>query len=455
MPLDPRARTEPDTRRRERAEEILRSRTHLAERRHALDERATDLEVLSSSQERMWFLHAMDPASPAYNVNDVVRLVGDIDLPALVAACADLVARHPELRVAYGADGDGAPRRRLPEATRRSPVTVVTHQRDEAALVHDFLHRPFDLADPPLVRFLIVSGGDGPAHEHLLATSVHHIAADGWSLGVLNRDLGDLYAARRGDAEPPSPPRSDFAAFAARERRWVGGSEGRAARQARHRSLDGLAAIDLPMARTRPPIPTFGAGTCEQRLPLDTVERLEGLGRRHGCSTYMLLGAAFACLLNRYSGQDDIVFGSPVANRDDADLADVVGLFVNSVVLRTDLSGRPSFTDVLQRFRASTLDALRHQRVPFEAVVDDLQPERALSHNPLFQVMFALQTPAPEYRACPEHGPSRWGSTPTCPGSTWSGPCGATTQGPVCGSSTPGTCSTTPSPPGWAPSTHG
>ncbi|WP_304452764.1 non-ribosomal peptide synthetase [Nocardiopsis sp. YSL2] len=393
MSFDPRTGTNPeDPRRREQAERLLRARMGRAGAPTPPAGAEGGYDGLSFGQERMWFLHVMDPDSSAYNITNVVRLVGRIDTDALVGACGDLVERHPELGVSYHAAEDGSPRRRRPSGPVPAPVTVLSRGPDDASLVREFLHRPFDLADPPLIRFLLITGGPSSEEgEHTLAMAVHHIAADGWSLGIVNRDLRDLYLARVGHGAAPAPPAHDFVDFAARERTWMAGPEGASGRAAWRRALEGMAAIELPMSRTRPPVPTFHGGRCEHRLPLETVERLEELGRRHGASLYMILGAAFSCLLHRYSGQTDIVFGSPVANREDAAFSDVVGLFVNSVVLRTDLSGGPSFTDALRRFRSTSLEALQHQRVPFETVVDDLSPERTLSHNPLFQVMFALQ----------------------------------------------------------------
>lgn len=382
MPLDP--VTENPADRRERAERVLLARMR-RDKDQSAHTRPRDRSTLSFGQERMWFLHSMDAESPAYNITSAVRLRGSVDVGALRGAVADLVARHAALSTAFDSDIDDVPRRRGPEGELPAPLTVLPGPEDDDAL-REFLWRPFDLCAPPLIRLLLLHGED----EHTLAMTVHHIVADGWSLGVLHRDLRALYAARIGAGRVPAPVAASFDEFVADELRWTAG-EGTASRAAWREALTDLSQIELPMARQRPPVANFRGARHETRLPRDTVEGLEALAQRYNSSLYMVLGAAFVTLLHRYSGQTDIVIGSPVANRDDSAFTDVVGLFVNSVVLRTDLSGTPSFAEVVTRFRRGALFALEHQRTPFEQVVEDLRPERALSHNPLFQVVFALQ----------------------------------------------------------------
>jgi amino acid adenylation domain-containing protein/thioester reductase-like protein len=354
---------------------------------------------LSFAQERMWFLHTMAPDSPAYHITSVARLSGVVDEAALRSAVAALTRRHGALRTSFGTDAHGLPLRRIAPAVA-PPLTVVAAGTEAEAdrVVAADLRRPFDLAVAPLLRLLLVRLGPD---RYRLALTVHHLVADGWSLGILHRELAELYAAARdGGGEPPRPVGSVDDLVAA-ERRWVASPAGAASRRYWRERLGDLSQLELPMARPRPAVARSEGRRREYRLPEVLARDLTGLGQRYGASLYMVLAAAFATLLHRYSGQEDVVFGSPVANRADPALAGVVGLFVNSVVLRTDLSGRPSFADVLGRVRRATLDALEHQQTPFEQLVDDLRPERSLSHNPLFQAIFALQNAGGDELALP------------------------------------------------------
>jgi amino acid adenylation domain-containing protein/thioester reductase-like protein len=380
-------------RRRELAERLLAARL-----RHAPVEQAETVPRitegaarLSFAQERMWFLHAMEPDSPAYQITSAARLAGPVDEERLRAAVRRLTERHDLLRSAFPAGPDGLPRR-LVRAAVRPPLTVLDltgrPAGDRAAAadgaIWEHLARPFDVAAAPLFRLLLVRLG--PA-EHRLALNVHHLIADGWSLGVLHRELSELYGGGP-DVRLPEPGTS-FDAFAATEAEHSRYED--PGRVYWRTQLTGLPQVELPMAGERPVTAGSAGYRVEQHLPEDLALRLEQLGQRHNASLYMVLAAGLAGLLHRYSGQTDIAFGSPVANRTDPGLAHTVGLFVNSVVLRTDLTGDPSTATLLGRVRAATLGALNHQSTPFEQVVADLQPERSLGHNPLFQVMFALQ----------------------------------------------------------------
>jgi amino acid adenylation domain-containing protein/thioester reductase-like protein len=348
----------------------------------------------------MMFLHAMCPDSPAYHITDVVRLSGTVDEGLLCAAAARLCECHELLRSEFVTDQYGRTRCRV-VAMAKSPLVVrdlrhlPTAERASAAdkWINEQLLLPFDLASAPLWRLALVRLASDRA---VLALVMHHIIADGWSLGVVRRNLYEIYdALRLGRPLPESgAPPAVYARFVAAERAWARAPEEESGLAYWRGQLAGLPQIDLPMARTRPPVARFIGRHFDVNIDEKTTARLEALARRSGCSLYMVLAAGFASVLHRYSGQPDIAFGTPVANRVDAEFAEAVGLFVNTVVLRMDMTGNPGFDAVLERTRKVVLDALQHQRTPFERIVDDLRPERALSHNPLFQVMFALQNAA-------------------------------------------------------------
>ncbi len=393
MSIDPRA-TAADRSRQELAEQALMARLRRAENGPAPAPQVAQGQArLSFAQERMWFLHAMEPDSPAYQITSATRLSGPVDVDRLRAAVRLLTERHDMLRSAFPAGPDGHPGRYV-RASVTSPVRVldVTDRRaaqrveaaDEAIRAH--LERPFNVAEAPLFRLLLVRVGE---LDHRLALSVHHLIADGWSLGVIHRELAELY--RLGAAAQLPEPVLSFDAFAAAEAARASSAEDPGLAYWRAQ-LAGLPQLELPMAATTEATASSVGARMEFQLTEELAGRLEQLGKRHGASLYMVLAAALAALLHRYSGQTDIVLGSPVANRADPGLERTVGLFVNSVVLRTDLTEDPSITTLLNRVRLTALAALEHQGTPFEQVVTELKPERSLSHNPLFQVMFALQT---------------------------------------------------------------
>jgi amino acid adenylation domain-containing protein/thioester reductase-like protein len=394
MSIDHKAGPATATERRELAERLLAARLRRApdDRTEAIP-RVTEGEArLSFAQQRMWFLHTMEPDGRAYQITSAARLHGPVDPDRLRAAVVRLTERHDLLRSAFPAGPDGLPRRHV-RATVAAPLTVLdltgrpAGERAAAAddAVAEHLARPFDVATAPLFRLLLVRLTPG---EHRLALAVHHLVADGWSLGVLHRELAELYGSGPGTRLPE--PATSFDAFAAREAA-LSDDPGDPGRAYWRTTLTGLPQVELPMAGERPATAGSRGRRLERHLDEDRTRALEELGRRHGASLYVVLVAGLAGLLHRYSGQTDIALGSPVANRTDPGLAHTVGLFVNSVVLRTDLTGDPDAGTLLGRVREAALGALEHQGTPFEQVVADLLPERSLSHNPLFQVMIALQ----------------------------------------------------------------
>lgn len=356
---------------------------------------AVGSEDLSAAQERMWFLERLYPSTSAYNVTSAMRLRGKLDIDALRYAIETLVERHPALRSCFPLAGE-KPRcetkRHLQVALERiDPELGWDEQGSDVApeAVERFASRPFDLETGPLVRVGLMPLS---AEDHLFVLVFHHLISDGWSLGILHSEIAGLYngAVVGGSIELP-PVGGDYAEYVGQERQRMehGGLEEGLAFWAD--TLEGLEPLEMPVDRPRPALQTFHGDRHVGYLSLPALQRLEHVARDCSSSLFMVLHAAFAVLLHRYSGQDDVAIGSPVANRSASDWSGVVGLLVNTVVLRSRLEDDPTFEGLLARCRDSTLDAIEHSDVPFESVVDRIRPERSLSHNPLFQVMFALQ----------------------------------------------------------------
>jgi len=351
--------------------------------------------VLSFGQQRLWFLDRMEPGSPAYNIPLAVRLTGALDPAVLAAALGEIERRHEVLRTSYPAvDGRATLEVHAPHP-RPLPYLDLTGlpagiQRAEARrIVALESARPFDLARGPVWRALLLSLG---TEEAVVVLTLHHIAADGWSLGVLLRELGALYPAlAAGRPSPLAPLPLQYADFAAWQRSRLTG-EVLAEQLAWWRErLAGLTPFELPIDRPRPPVQTWRGAVVPVELGATEAEALRALARRRGATPFMALSAAFQTLLLRVAGRDDVVLGTPVAALGAAEAEALIGLFTNMLVLRTDLSGEPTFLDALDRARETTLGALAHQDLPFERLVEELKPERDLSRPPLFQILFSLQ----------------------------------------------------------------
>ncbi|GII00831.1 non-ribosomal peptide synthetase/MFS transporter [Planobispora takensis] len=338
---------------------------------------------LSSAQERLWFLDQYTPGETAYVIPVSRRVRGPLDPGALERAFAEVVARHEVLRMRYPADDEGRPGVVVvPPPAASAPFTVVeaAGEVEARAAVAGFLAVPFDLAEGPVIRALLVRLAP---EDHVLALAIHHIAADGWSTSVLLRELFALHDGR--ELAPPPVGYGDYAL-------WQRGRE-----QEREdldfwrRRLAGVEPLALPADHPRPPEQTYGGAAHAFRVDAATAERLTAIGHEHGATPYMTLLAAFAALLGRHSGQDDVAIGSPVGGRPLAELEGLVGCFVNMLTMRVDLSGDPTFLELLARVRDLALEAYAHQETPFERVVADLNVARDVSRSPLFQVILAMQ----------------------------------------------------------------
>nr|WSW64832.1 amino acid adenylation domain-containing protein [Streptomyces sp. NBC_00995] len=352
---------------------------------------------LSFAQQRLWFLNRLEGPSSSYNIPLVLELDGALDADALRAALRDVVARHEALRTLFP-EREGVPHQRVLPADAVTPhlPVVSTAPADLEAAVLAAVREPFDVVtDPPLRALLLRSA---PGH-HVLVLVLHHIAGDGWSLAPLTRHLGEAYTARLTGGEPELAPGTplQYADYTLWQHAVLG--DGRAPQSVLRRQLDhwhsalaGLPGlIDLPLDRPRP-VTTDPRGAVHTfDVPPPLYAQLLRLARESGSSLFMVLQAAVATLLHRHGAGDDIPLGSPVAGRTDEALEDLVGFFVNTLVLRTDLSGNPTFLELLQRVREFDLAAYAHQDVPFERLVESVNPVRARNHHPLFQTMLVLQ----------------------------------------------------------------
>ncbi|HEX2093941.1 MAG TPA: amino acid adenylation domain-containing protein, partial [Longimicrobiaceae bacterium] len=351
---------------------------------------------LSPAQERLWFLDRMDPGMSTYNNFSAVRLEGELCREALRDALHALLERHEALRTTF-LEHDG------------SPVTVVAPspdlrldfrdlsglaagEREGTALrqAGEEAARPFDLSEGPLFRALLLRLDE---RVHLLVVTVHHIVSDGWSVGVLTREVPEFYAASR-EGRPPALPRLpvQYPDYAAWQRAWLeSGAVDAQMEYWRAALARSDAVLELPTDRPRPPVQSYRGAVERFVLPAGLRDRLRAVGQREGATLFMTLLAGLQCLLHRYTGQTGFVIGSPIAGRTRSELEGLIGLFANTLALRADLSGDPPFRELLGRVRESTLGAYQHQDLPFERLVEALRIERDLARTPLFQVMYVHQ----------------------------------------------------------------
>jgi amino acid adenylation domain-containing protein len=351
---------------------------------------------LSFAQQRIWFLDQLEPESPLYNIHTGVELWGPLNVPVLQRSIAEILRRHEALRTTFAVIDDRPVQVINKNAIFKLPVNDL-QELDESqrpskvsAWAEEDARRRFDLTKGPLLRANLLRLGET---EHVLLLTIHHIISDGWSVGVFVRELAALYEAYT--AGRPSPLQElsiQYADFAAWQRDWLQGE--RLEEQLsywRAQLSDAPPLLELPTDRPRPPVQSY-KGAHETLLLCEFLSRsLKELSRREGATLFMTLLAAFSTLLYRYSSQRDILVGTPIANRNRAETESLIGFFVNTLVFRTRLSERMTFRELLGQVRETALEAYAHQDLPFEKLVEELQPERSLSHSPVFQVMLDLQ----------------------------------------------------------------
>ena len=351
---------------------------------------------LSFAQQRLWFLNQWEPGSPVYHISEAVRVRGPFNVPAFGQALNEIVRRHEALRTTFPAL-DGRPVQVvLPSLELELPVIDLRHlpesEREAAArrLSRAEARRPFDLAQGPLLRITLLRLGE---QEYVELFVMHHIVSDGWSLNLLTREIATLYQCfSAGTASPLPELQIQYADYAFWQRERLQGETLEAELAYWKQQLGGaFPVLELPADRPRPAVQTFRGA--RQTLPLSKAlsDALKALSLSEGVTLFMTLLAAFKTLLYFYSRQEDIVVGTPIANRNRGELEALIGFFINTLVLRTDLTGDPTFRQLMGRVQKACLGAYAHQELPFEKLVEELRPERNLSHTPLFQVWFALQ----------------------------------------------------------------
>ncbi len=350
----------------------------------------------SFAQERLWFLDQLDSGKAIYNMSAAVQIKGKLDAAALGLCLSEMVRRHESLRTIFITKAGQPVQVIAPAQAFALPLLDLSElsypqQQSEARRIAVVEARfPFDLASGPLLRAVLLRTSD---EDHTLVVTIHHIISDGWSIGVFFREVASLYKAFTEGSRSPLPDLPiQYADFAAWQREWMQGEALEKELSYWKQQLSGaLPILELPSDRPRPPIQTFRGATVPLALTRELTESLKELSSREGATLYITLLAAFETLLYRYTGQEDITVGTPIAGRTRQEIENLLGFFVNTLVLRTDFSGRPSFQELLARVREVALGAFAHQELPFEKLVEALQPERSLSHTPLFQVMFGLQ----------------------------------------------------------------
>ncbi|HEX8921087.1 MAG TPA: condensation domain-containing protein, partial [Pyrinomonadaceae bacterium] len=351
---------------------------------------------LSFSQQRLWFMHQLEPSSPAYNLPRVFRLHGSLDIAVLERSLSEVIRRHEALRTTF----ELVEAEPVQVVNPAQPVTIasvdlraltkVEREEHVRRLALDESRRPFDLAGGPLLRFTLLLMDK---EEHVLLFTMHHIVSDEWSTGIFVKEVGALYEAFKLGRSSPLPELPiQYADYAQWQRDWLQGQRLEQHLDYWKRQLAGeLPLLALSTDRPRPPVQTSNGASKSLALGARLSEAVRGLSQQEDVTLFMTLYAALSALLHRYTGQEDILIGSPIAGRNRAEVEGLIGFFVNTLVLRSDFSQRPSFRALLRQAREVALGAYAHQDLPFELLVKELQPERSLSHTPFFQVVFAVR----------------------------------------------------------------
>ncbi|HKR15457.1 MAG TPA: amino acid adenylation domain-containing protein [Pyrinomonadaceae bacterium] len=372
---------------------------------------------LSFAQQRLWVLHQLDPGNPSYNMPEAVRFVGPLDTATFEKSLDEIVRRHEVLRTTFRTTEHSAEQIIAPA----QPVNVShldlsalpesEREAEAARLTAEEAMRPFDLANGPVLRVSLLRLAP---EDQIILFTMHHIASDVWSMGVLVKELMALYSAFAAGQPSPLPELPiQYADYAIWQHECSQLPELAQHLEYWKKHLSGApAALDLPADRPRPAVMSFHGAVQRLALPAHVSASLISLSRQENCTLFMTLLAAFQTLLHRYTGQVDLVVGTPMAGRNRSEIEGLIGFFVNTLVLRTDLTRNPSFKALLARVREVALGAAAHQDLPFEKLVEELQPERDLSRTPLFQVMFALQNVRTEALALPDLQVVHAGATP-------------------------------------------
>jgi amino acid adenylation domain-containing protein len=350
---------------------------------------------VSFSQRRLWFLDQLAPRSPFYNIDIVVPLPSGLDVHPDVfdRTIIEIVRRHDSLRTTFEAE-DGEPMQVIaPSPSVRvekldlRQLSVKDQEIEAKSFASEQLARPFDLSRGPLLRAALVHLHD----RHVLVLVMHHIICDGWSMGVFFQEFLAIYDAFRNGLPSPLPePPIQYSDFAVWQRGWLQGEVLEDQLRYWRQKLEGIPVLNLPSDRPRPPVQTFRGAFEPIHMPRSVMERLKSLAEQESVTLFMVLLAAFQVVLSRYANQDDIAVGTYIANRNRKEVEQVIGFFINTLVMRTDLGNNPSVRELLARVKETALGAYAHQDTPFETLVEALQPERDLSRNPLFQVVFQL-----------------------------------------------------------------
>src|SRR5215510_4290458 len=358
--------------------------------------RDTNKFPLSFAQERIWFMDQLEPNRPIYNLPDTHYFKGPLDFDALQRTLTEIVRRHESLRTTFQTV-DGEPVQVIaPPQPFSLPVIDLSQlppqerQAQAQRLADEDAQQPFDLSRGPLMRVQMVRLAE---EEHLLLITMHHIVSDGWSIKLMARELETLYLAYTAGESSPLPELPiQYADFAVWQREWMRGELLEKQMEYWREQLGGeLPELELPMDHARPARQSFRGAAESLEYSGETLRRLKEIGRERGATLFMTLLAAFDVLMWRYSGQTDLLVGTPIANRNRTETEGLIGFFVNTLVLRTKVNGNGTFRELLDQIRETTLRAYEHQDVPFEKLVEELQPERSLSRHPLFQVLFTLQ----------------------------------------------------------------
>ena len=395
MSLFPRGRYDLSARRQELLQRLLRAEGLSSPGVQPITRRPENGPVpLSFAQQRLWFLYQLASGTPAYSIAQAVRYCLPIDPGLLELSLSEILRRHEVLRTVFPVI-EGEPRQ-IVDPARRVAVPLVDlralpaadREREAVRLATLEAHQPFDLTLGPVVRARLLQLDEA---DYVFLLHLHHIVADGWSMNILFHELAELYAASAAGRPPALPELAvQYADYSVWQRAWLAGPLMQQQLDYWRRQLARLPALELPLDHPRPGLAGHRGGHLETRIDHTVTRALKELCTHEGTTLFMVLLAAFGVLLARHSGQEDFAIGTPIAGRNRTEIETLIGFFVNMLVLRLDFSGEPAFRDLLARVRETALGAYAHQDLPFEKLVEHLQPERTLSRNPLFQVTFQL-----------------------------------------------------------------